>query len=228
MAAMPSGPTSPHPTCTSASFDCLPTARSLTARKQDQAPTGTLRSQGQRPGSILIVHPGHPLAGQTLPVVRRYREHGERLWVIELPDGSRQYVPASWCAPLAPSSEIPSSAGEPSVGRLPPEPPASPLSLAALRELAALVRHLRARGEVRGEEHGDDAMVESRRQGDRHRANAAGATDRPASAGRAAALGEFPTAGSPPPGQRDRPDGAAAGAESTGAGPRSGAGVNEP
>jgi ABC-type glycerol-3-phosphate transport system substrate-binding protein len=48
------------------------------------------------------VHPGHPLVGRGLPVVRRYRERGERLWVIELPDGSRQYVPASWCTPLAP------------------------------------------------------------------------------------------------------------------------------
>ena len=46
-------------------------------------------------------------------------------------------------------------------------------------------------------------------------------------AGRAAALGEFPAAGSLPPGQRDRPDGAAAGPEPTDAGPGSGAGVNE-
>jgi hypothetical protein len=194
--------------------------------KQDQAPTGTLRSQSQHLGSIVILHPGHPLAGRRVPVVRRYREHGERLWVIEVADGSRQYVPASWCAPLTPSSERPAGAGEPSVGRSSPEPPASPLSLAALRELAALVRHLRERGEVGGEEHGDDAMVEPRRPGNRRRANAAEAADRSTAAGRAAALGEFPAAGSPPPGQRDRPDGAAAGPEpTTDAGPGSGAGV---
>jgi hypothetical protein len=204
-----------------------PIRRTSIPSKQDQASTGTLRSQSQRLGSIVIMHPGHPLAGRTLPVVRRYREHGERLWVIELSDGSRQYVPASWCAPLAPSSERPSGAGEPSVGRPPPGHPASPLSLAALRELAALVRHLRERGEAGGEEHVDDAMVEPRGQADRCRANAAAATDRPAPGGRAAALGEFPAAGSLPPGQRDRPDGAAAGPEPTDAGPRSGAGVNE-
>src|SRR6266536_2508298 len=155
-----------------------PATRPITIRsKQDQAPTGTLRSQSQRLGSIVILHPGHPLAGRTMPVVRRYREHGERLWVIEVADGSRQYVPASWCTPLAPSSELPSGAGDPSVGRSPPEPPASPLSLAALRELAALVRHLRERGEAGGEEHGDDAMVEPRGQANRRRANAASATD---------------------------------------------------
>jgi hypothetical protein len=193
--------------------------------KQDQAPAGTLHSQSQHLGSIVILHPGHPLAGRTVPVVRRYREHGERLWVIEVSDGSRQYVPASWCTPLAPSSERPAGAGDPSVGRPPPEPPASPLSLAALRELAALVRHLRERDEVGGEEHGDDAMVEPRRQGKRRRANAAEAADRSTAAGRAATLGELPTAGSPPPGQRDRPDGAAAGPEPTDAGPGSGAGV---
>ncbi len=112
------------------------------------------------------------------------------------------------------------------MGRSSPEQPASPLSLTALRELAALVRHLRERGEAGGEEHGDDAVVDPRRQGSGCRANAAEAADRSIAAGRAAALGEFPTAGSPPPGQRDRPDGAAAGPEPTDGGSGSGAGVN--
>lgn len=108
------------------------------------------------------MHPGHPLAGQTLPVVRRYREQNERLWVIELPDGSRQYVPASWCAPLvSPSTRVVAeelpvashASGQSGSG-------GSPLSLAAPRELAALVRRLGERGVAREEEHADDAATQ--------------------------------------------------------------------
>jgi hypothetical protein len=49
----------------------------------------------------MVVYRGHPLVGRIVTVVRRYgrRERGQ--WIIELPDGSRQYVPISWCAPLS-------------------------------------------------------------------------------------------------------------------------------
>src|SRR5881227_4122053 len=97
-------------------------------------------------GHIIVVHPGHPLVGHSLPVVRRYREHGQRLWVIELPDGTRQYLPAAWCTPLVPLGSTAMVGVHPPVSEPPPEPP-SPLSLAGLRELAALVRR------VRSEEH---------------------------------------------------------------------------
>ena len=185
-----------------------------------------LRSQGQQLGSIIILHLGHPLAGQTVPVVRRYREHGERLWVIELPDGSRQYVPASWCTSLA-SSESPSRAGDSSVGRESSEHPMSPLSLAALRDLAALVRHLRERAEARGEEHAHDVVVKHRRPGHEQRANTLGAEDQSPSAGRAASVGELPASGSPPSDRRDRADGAAAGSGTTDPTPRAGTEVKE-
>jgi hypothetical protein len=97
--------------------------------------------------------------GQTVVVVRRYRERGERLWVIEMADGSRQYVPASWCTPLAPPENLPewdpSSAEEDRSGLS-----RSPLSLVGLRDLADLVRRLREREGVCAEEHADEAISE--------------------------------------------------------------------
>jgi hypothetical protein len=100
--------------------------------------------------------------GQVLPVARRYRERGERLWVIELADGSRQYIPASWCTPFA-GAENP-----PGFGRSPAEEDVSgrslsPLSLAGLRDLASVARHLRERVGARREEHGDGSASERRR-----------------------------------------------------------------
>jgi hypothetical protein len=184
---------------------CPSTARTCSRRKQDQASAGAPNGERYLLGRILVRHPGHPLAGRVLPVVRRYREHGERLWVIELPDGSRQYVPASWCAPLVSSQTLP-IAGDPSVGRQPPAPPVSPLSRAALRDLAALVRHLRERGEPRGEEHADDPAIEPRDQAEPHRDRASNADNRDSLAGRPASLGEFPARGSLPIGERNRPD----------------------
>src|SRR5438270_3960065 len=91
----------------------------------------------------MVVHHGHPLAGCTLPVVRRYRQAGERQWVIELPDGSRQYVPASWCTPLQGASGSQSAPRTAMDDVPPPEPALGPLSVSALRDLAALVRRLR-------------------------------------------------------------------------------------
>jgi hypothetical protein len=69
-----------------------------------------------------------------------------------MPDGSRKYVPASWCAPLVSSKSL-AIAGELAVGSKPKERSVSPLSLAAMRDLAALVRILQERGEPPGEDH---------------------------------------------------------------------------
>src|SRR6188768_2354388 len=107
---------------------------------EDQGKTGTPRRATQALGRIIVEHAGHPLVGQSLPVVRRYRERGERLWVIELPDGSRQYVPASWCTPLAASQEGLSVPGNAPDERPSPAGTSSPLTVTVLRDLAALVR----------------------------------------------------------------------------------------
>lgn len=108
-------------------------------------------------GSIVVLHSAHPLVGQMLPVVRRTGRRDARQWVIERPDGSRQYVPATWCTPLVPAQ------GDPSVPVLDPDPDrrpssaarASPLTLSALRDLAALVRQLQEAEAQRGEQRRD-------------------------------------------------------------------------
>jgi hypothetical protein len=168
------------------------------------------RSQDQRLGSIVILHAGHPLVGQLLPVVRRYRERGEPLWVIELLDGSRQYVPAAWCTPLA-SMESLSLAGTFPVGQESCDAPASRLTLAALRDLALLVRHLRERVAAQREEHADDAAVKRPYPEDERPATTAGASASSPATEQSAAVGEFPVAGAPPATGRDCPDGAPAG-----------------
>ena len=104
-------------------------------------------------GRTMVLYPGHPLVGRSVTVVRRYgrREHGQ--WIIELPDGSRQYIPISWCAPLSLEGLPPvsgSSQAEPPEGGAP-----SPLSLAVLRALAAEVRRLQEGAVQRGEEQQD-------------------------------------------------------------------------
>ena len=52
-----------------------------------------LRLRSGRLGSAVVTHPDHPLWQQRVRVVQRDRTQ----WVIELPDGSRQHIPASWC-----------------------------------------------------------------------------------------------------------------------------------
>ena len=147
----------------------------------------------------MVLHPGHPLVGQLLAVVRRYGQRAERQWVIELPDGSRQYVPAAWCTPLATSQEnisVPTNAphGRPSSAK-----DASPLSLPALRDLAALVRRLQA-GQPRKEQRRDGTAEDHQGASERtHRAERDGAAAQPPE------VGEFPASGSPTPGADDSP-----------------------
>jgi len=154
----------------------------------------------------MVLHPGHPLVGQLLAVVRRYGQRAERQWVIELPDGSRQYVPAAWCTPLAASQENLSVPANAPHGR-----PSSPLSLPALRDLAALVRRLQAAGQEREEQRRDGTAADNRRASERaHRAERDGAAAQPPK------VGEFPASGSPAPGADDSPRRAPTGWEQAG------------
>lgn len=177
---------------------CRSSVRGSTQLKQDRATTGTRRHENHALGSIIVVHPGHPLVGQSLPAVRRYRERGERLWVIELPDGSRQYVPVSWCTPLAPPSESPLMAGHPPAEQQPAGGPPGPLSLAGLRDLAVLVRGLQERAARRGGEHDDVAAAERRRDVAPDAAGAPGGCGEPPRGSPVARMGELPAPGSSP------------------------------
>lgn len=164
----------------------------------------------------MVTHPGHPLVGRSLPVARRYRERGERLWVIELPDGSRQYIPAAWCTPLATAESAAVTHDRHGVPQQPKEG-ASPLSLAGLRDLAALVRRLQGRVAARGGEPNEDVGV------------AREETPGEADPGRkVAALGELSPGGPTPPGPFDRPGCPAPGQRATGGASRGGAEVTEP
>jgi hypothetical protein len=205
---------------------CRPTAPTSTRTKRDQANAGRVGDQPYGLGYIIVAYPGHPLVGRSLPVVRRYREHGERLWVIELPDGTRQYLPAAWCTPLVPSGST-ARLGVPPMSEPPPGPPPSPLSLAGLRELAALVRRLRERGESRRGEHDDVAATKPKPAAPSAQPGALGADDQPARRRRATRLGELPRAGASAPDRGARPDrptpcpGAPEAAAESGAGVRS-------
>jgi hypothetical protein len=160
----------------------------------------------------MVVYPGHPLVGGVVPVVRRYGQRGDGQWVIELPDGSRQYLPAVWCSPLSSSREAltvpsPSQDGPPPHGAAP-----SPLSLTALRDLAALVRQLREASGQRGEEQ-DDARRAARAASDQ--GCASGREEQPSGVteqdGGVAGVGELPVDGSAAAGPGDPASGPPAG-----------------
>jgi hypothetical protein len=143
----------------------------------------------------MVLYPGHPLVGRVVSVVRRYgrRERGQ--WIIELPDGSRQYIPTSWCSPL--SSEGPPAVPAPSQDGPPPECGApSPLSLEALRNLAALVRRLQEEAAQRGEEQQDGGPGPGE---DAAQGPAPGREDETG----VADVGELPGGGSAPSGAHD-------------------------
>jgi Family of unknown function (DUF5372) len=48
------------------------------------------------PGTVVITRPGHPLHGRELRVLGRMRRHGARELLVEIPDGSKRLIPASW------------------------------------------------------------------------------------------------------------------------------------
>src|SRR5437764_14329039 len=80
-------------------------ARTSIWRKQDQPDTGAVSSGDRQLGHTMVLYPGHPLVGRIVSVVRRYGQRERGQWIIELPDGSRQYIPISWCSPLSSSEE---------------------------------------------------------------------------------------------------------------------------
>ncbi len=48
------------------------------------------------PGTAVIIRPRHPLHGRELRVLGRMRRHGVRELLVEIPDGSKRLIPASW------------------------------------------------------------------------------------------------------------------------------------
>src|SRR5262249_10660834 len=140
---------------------------------------------------------------QTARVVRRYRHRGERQWVIELPDGSRRYIPASWCTPLTLTSRRPGLVTDPSAPT-PATETAAPLALVTLRELADLVRHLREAVASGGTGDADPT--------DRVQGHTSETTTGPRAGEQQAAVaevGELSAPGAPTPGQPAHPDRAA-------------------
>lgn len=73
--------------------------------QQDQPHAGAVASGDRQLGRTMVLYPGYPLVGRIVTVVRRYGQRERGQWIIELPDGSRQYVPIAWCAPLSSSEE---------------------------------------------------------------------------------------------------------------------------
>ena len=167
------------------------------------------------------MYAGHPLVGHVVPVVRRYGQRREGQWVIELPDGSRQYLPAMWCSPLSSSRETLTVPRPPQDGPPPHGAAESPLSLTALRDLAALVRHLREAPGQRGEEQDDArrAACEASGQGcaSGRGAQSAVVTEQ---TGGVADVGELPADGSATAGPGDPASGPLAGRGQVGEPPR--------
>jgi hypothetical protein len=161
----------------------------------------------------MVLYPGHPLVGRTVSVVRRYgrRERGQ--WIIELPDGSRQYIPISWCAPLSSFEErllMPASSRDdpPSEGAAP-----SPLSLSTLRDLAIVVRRLQEEAAQRGEEQHNAGPGACEDPAQRSAIEQADATD-------VTGMGELPAGGSAPAGAHDSAGGAPPGGDTADKQPR--------
>jgi Family of unknown function (DUF5372) len=198
------------------------TGCAVTRADRDHINAGGLTRRGQDElGTILVTHPGHPLWQQTARVVRRYRHWGERQWVIELPDGSRQYIPASWCTPLTLTSRRPGLAADPS-DSVPAAEAAAPLGLATLRELAALVRHLQEAVTSGGA--GDAVPTDRERGRTIETTRGPGAGEQPAAV---AEVGELPAPGAATAGQPAHPGRTAPAGERTE--PRAGGkGVSRP
>ena len=184
--------------------------------KQDQPNTGPVPSGDRQLGHTMVLYPGHPLVGRIVPVVRRYGQKERRQWIIELPDGSRQYVPISWCSPLSSPEEtlsVPASSQDepPSEGSAPP-----PLSLEGLRNLAAVVRRLQEEAAQRGEEQQDAGHTPDENT---QQEPTTGSRGRPSDAERdagVAAVGELPAGGSASTGAHDPPSSTPPGGGGTG------------
>ncbi len=217
----------PWPRRASPASICRPIRPSSTPSNQDQINAGAVPHSAKSIGRIMVVHSGHPLVGRTFPVVRRYSQRGERHWVIELPDGSRQYILASWCTPLTSSPESPHGVVTAMTDTSSSDRLSSPLNLSALRDLATVVRALQ---EVSGSDGGAHEQGLSR--GGRQGPGQDGSTWR----GRRirvrrrgiAAMGELRRRGSPGSGERVDPPGAAARPPTLRPTASSGEGVRQP
>ena len=86
-----------------------------------------------RPATLRITYPPHPLAGSALKVVGHRREGDRIYWVVELVDGSHLRVPSFWTDHPTSADPLP----RPQLGtRATPQ---------ALRELAEVIEHLAPR-----------------------------------------------------------------------------------
>jgi len=177
---------------------------------QDQPNTGTVPSGDRQLGRTMVVYPGHPLVGRIVTVVRRYgrRERGQ--WIVELPDGSRQYVPTSWCAPLSSEGPSPVSASSQDDPPLHDGVP-SPLSLAVLRDLAAEVRRLQEEAAQRREEQQNAGGTPSEQAQQEPTTERGERSDDAECDARVAEVGELPCRGSAPTGAHDPASGTPAG-----------------
>jgi hypothetical protein len=115
-------------------YICHVCQQTFSARKNAQQNTsGKHRSHNQ----IRVMHPSHPLAGQTVEVFRSYRRNNEQAdWDISLPDGSRAFLPQDWTETV----EIRACAGS------------QELDAYALLNLAKIVAELQERVRQKGAE----------------------------------------------------------------------------
>ena len=91
---MPSRPFGARPPATSGL--CSWHAFTSLRRSPVRATSQTTYGAHQRPTTLRITYPPHPLVGQSCNVVGHRREGGRTYWVIELVDGSRLRVPSFW------------------------------------------------------------------------------------------------------------------------------------
>ena len=154
--------------------------------------------------SVRITRPRHPLRGHALRVLGRMRRHTQRELLLELPDGSKRWIPQAWT-----DAEQDTSTSE-------GDGVATLGSLADLLAVCALVGELAARGlDGRGLDGRGQAARESPSKEDFHAACPAQLDTRPAPAatggvGRAAA-GNGARRGDRAAGRRDRQSGPAGG-----------------
>jgi hypothetical protein len=156
------------------------------------------------PGTVVITRPRHPLDGRELRVLGGMRRHGARELLVELPDGSKRLVPASW-TDLDPAAGAEAGDGPGTLG-----------SVADLLGLSVLVSALCARSRQEGAQAARNPPAREDNRAACPAQSAAGAgsgatagPDRPASPGRRRSGGR--AAGGPDRQGARRRDGAGGG-----------------
>ncbi len=103
-----------------------------------------------------ITHPHHPLYGQVVEVLRSYhRQAGESQLGIQLPDGTRVFILASWAEPWK-DSDGPAPSGT--------DLPRGQVNATTLLSLAKLVAALVAHPDPE-RSGGHDPLLDSKREG---------------------------------------------------------------